>query len=48
MGDLIASISRYQDKKKKKKKNIEGSQSEVKRISEIVGRRTDFTPPNLR
>jgi len=48
LGDLIASISRYQDEKEKKKKNIEGSQSEVKRISEIVGRRTDFTPPNLR
>ena len=47
MGDLIASISRYQDEKEKKKKNIESSQSEVKRISEIVGRRADFTLPNL-
>ena len=34
MRDLIASIARDQDKKKK---NIGGSQPKVKRISEIVG-----------
>jgi len=34
--DLIASITRYQDKKKKKKKNIESSQPEVKRIRQIL------------
>ncbi|MGD0422950.1 MAG: hypothetical protein ABSA92_05770 [Candidatus Bathyarchaeia archaeon] len=36
MRDLNASITRYQDKKKKKTKNIEGPQPKVKRISEIV------------
>ena len=36
MRDLNASNSREQDEKKKEEKNVEGSQPEVKRISEIV------------
>ena len=36
MRDLNASIARYQDKKKKKKKNLEGPQPKVKGITEIV------------